>query len=189
MIRARLSVAPAGQSRPWARPTAPGRTGSVGVPLKFCWHSSPHPSAGTVLRDPDQDVSSWRGRARTSNLLIQSQAFCRLNYPPRGPPQYPTPPRPLRQHSRGPSRAGRTGAAWRRWSSASYPASRHGIADQEAPQAHAEEEAQEDAEGHSLAATSRRQVTWRGVCRGADTRRRRTTTHRRPHSTPVHRSA
>jgi Mitochondrial domain of unknown function (DUF1713) len=25
----------------------------------------------------------WRGRARTSNLLIQSQAFCRLNYPPR----------------------------------------------------------------------------------------------------------
>jgi hypothetical protein len=27
--------------------------------------------------------SSWRGRARTSNLLIQSQAFCRLNYPPR----------------------------------------------------------------------------------------------------------
>jgi hypothetical protein len=26
---------------------------------------------------------SWRGRARTSNLLIQSQAFCRLNYPPR----------------------------------------------------------------------------------------------------------
>ena len=29
------------------------------------------------------NFSSWRGRARTSNLLIQSQAFCRLNYPPR----------------------------------------------------------------------------------------------------------
>jgi hypothetical protein len=28
------------------------------------------------------NVDSWRGRARTSNLLIQSQAFCRLNYPP-----------------------------------------------------------------------------------------------------------
>ena len=25
---------------------------------------------------------SWRGRDRTCNLLIQSQAFCRLNYPP-----------------------------------------------------------------------------------------------------------
>ena len=24
----------------------------------------------------------WRGRDRTSNLLIQSQAFCQLNYPP-----------------------------------------------------------------------------------------------------------
>src|SRR4051794_31716931 len=31
---------------------------------------------------------------------------------------------------------------------------RHGIADQEAPQAHAQEEAQEDVEGHPLAAPS-----------------------------------
>ena len=27
-------------------------------------------------------VSGWRGRTRPSNLLIQSQAFCLLNYPP-----------------------------------------------------------------------------------------------------------
>jgi Mitochondrial domain of unknown function (DUF1713) len=36
----------------------------------------------------DQHLYGWRGRARTSNLLIQSQAFCRLNYPPRAAPRY-----------------------------------------------------------------------------------------------------
>ena len=29
--------------------------------------------------------ASWRGRDRTCDLLIQSQAFCQLNYPPLGP--------------------------------------------------------------------------------------------------------
>src|SRR5205823_7987284 len=38
---------------------------------------------------------------------------------------------------------------------ARYPDNAHGFADQEAPQAHAEEEAQEDAEGDPLAASSR----------------------------------
>src|SRR5271166_3458534 len=37
----------------------------------------------TRIWPPNCAVTSWRGRARTSNLLIQSQAFCRLNYPPR----------------------------------------------------------------------------------------------------------
>ena len=30
----------------------------------------------------DRGRMCWRGRDRTCNLLIQSQAFCRLNYPP-----------------------------------------------------------------------------------------------------------
>jgi hypothetical protein len=29
-------------------------------------------------------ITGWRGRARTCDLLIQSQAFCQLNYPPPG---------------------------------------------------------------------------------------------------------
>src|ERR1700709_1884583 len=40
-----------------------------------------------------------------------------------------------------------------------WGAGRHGIRDQEAPQAHAQEEAQEDAEGHPLAAAGSGQVS------------------------------
>ena len=29
-------------------------------------------------------VDGWRGRTRTSNFVIQSHAFCQLNYPPSG---------------------------------------------------------------------------------------------------------
>ena len=88
----------------------------------------------------------WRGRARTSNLLIQSQAFCRLNYPPRVSAS--TVPAPNVS-----ARVGSQSQADGR-----YPAPRHGISHQEAPQAHAQEEAQEDAEAHALPATRRRQV-------------------------------
>ena len=35
---------------------------------------------------PDQVFCGWRGRDRTCDLLIQSQAFCQLNYPPLSAP-------------------------------------------------------------------------------------------------------
>ena len=44
-------------------------------------------------------------------------------------------------------------AGWPVLPGAARLAPRHGIAHQKAPQAHAQEEAQEDAEGHALAAT------------------------------------
>ena len=172
------------------------------------------------LQASELRFSSWRGRDRTCNLLIQSQAFCRLNYPPKGPPQASPPGlrlsdglptlspmieqalrhrghgehglavavvhhptgivsditvwhfRSLRPASKGPTSAccrspapcssangpytlfGDRARKWH-WPHQPSPDSvipRHGIAHQEAPQAYAQEEAQEDAEGHALAA-------------------------------------
>jgi hypothetical protein len=40
-----------------------------------------------------------------------------------------------------------------------YPLARHGVVDQEAPQANAEKKAQEDVEGDPLATPRRREVT------------------------------
>ena len=51
-----------------------------------CGRSSP--CAATAKVDDRRRLDpSWRGRARTSNLRIQSPLFCQLNYPP---PRYVT---------------------------------------------------------------------------------------------------
>ena len=40
------------------------------------------PAKALVEIDTYRISKSWRGRDRTCDLLIQSQAFCQLNYPP-----------------------------------------------------------------------------------------------------------
>ncbi len=61
----------------------------------------------------DLPLSSWRGRARTSNLLIQSQAFCRLNYPPSQPGTECPDRLAPHFHMHGASQASRAGAGVR----------------------------------------------------------------------------
>ena len=96
--------------------------------------------------------SGWRGRTRTCNLLVQSQAFCHLNYSPRGALVFISGTTSRLSHCRSVnSRVIAGGAAGLAWS-------HHGIVDQEAPQADAQEEAQEDVEAHSFPTASPREV-------------------------------
>ena len=101
-------------------------------------------------RQAEPSCGCWPGRTRTCNIRSQSPTFYQLNYRPSAP---------ARRRTTGPTiaspeaeRMGRS-AGMRVRATVPVALSLRGIAHKEAPQAHAQEEAQEDASAHPPSAT------------------------------------
>ena len=63
-------------------PVDSGNACREGIKVFLNYYEGGRPHSSLDNQTPDGVHTRWRGRARTSNLRIQSPSFCQLNYPP-----------------------------------------------------------------------------------------------------------